>query len=208
MTKVCLIAYKITNKINKKSYIGVTSKSVSRRFNQHCAAAGRGSSYALHRAIRKYGRSFFDIEILAEAFSCAELSVLERDLIAEHGTLCPIGYNLTTGGDFGVGYEVSAETRRKMSLARKGRKHSAETRAKMSASALARDPATRAISIAAWAGSFRGRTHTEEACAKMREKAKTKKRGPHSAETRAKMSAAHKSRIALKEINLKVREAI
>lgn len=87
---------------------------------------------------------------------------------------------------------VSDETRRKLSAAAKGRRHSNETKAKMGlahkgriVSAETRDK-LRSV--------FLGRQFSEETRAKMSASARRAQRKPHSEETRAKMSAAASAR--------------
>ncbi|MBH9580891.1 hypothetical protein DOS62_06615 [Staphylococcus felis] len=43
--------YKITNKINGKSYVGITTQGIKERFKQHCQ-----SKSCVGNAIRKYGK--------------------------------------------------------------------------------------------------------------------------------------------------------
>lgn len=112
-----MLVYKITNTVNGKAYIGVTVSKVNLRWNQHVHAAKK-SDYPLQRAILKYGRDAFAVEVLYEASSLEEMMRCERALIATHGTMLPSGYNLTTGGE-GFAGKRSPETRRKMSDARR-----------------------------------------------------------------------------------------
>lgn len=89
--------YKITNKINKKIYIGQTTRSVKKRWHEHCKKDS-GCSY-LSKAIQKYGKENFTIEHLV---TCSNLNVLnkfEEILIKKYNTLAPNGYNLIYGGN-------------------------------------------------------------------------------------------------------------
>lgn len=52
------ILYKLTFP-NGKSYIGITTESLSRRVQRHVNYARAGKSYALSSAIRKYGEDSF-----------------------------------------------------------------------------------------------------------------------------------------------------
>ncbi len=90
--EVCFV-YRLTNKINGKSYIGM-SKNPRERFRHHCK-----SSYRIGRAIRKHGIEEFSYEILScgSRNECAEL---ERDLISYYRTNTRYGgYNIAPGGE-------------------------------------------------------------------------------------------------------------
>lgn len=115
------------NKINNKKYVGITSLKPEYRWGRN------GSNYKVGlfaRAISKYGWDNFDHEIVAENLLENEAKEMEKKLIFELNTFVKSnnGYNLTLGGDGTVGIEVSEETRRKISKASKGRKHSEETK--------------------------------------------------------------------------------
>lgn len=98
--------YLITNRVNGKKYVGCTKVSLERRWEQHRSAATKGSSLALHRALRKYGPGSFTIEPIEEVEGTyGALLSAEVRLIATHGTIFPVGYNLTSGGE-GVDYDV------------------------------------------------------------------------------------------------------
>jgi hypothetical protein len=60
-------------------------------------------------------------EILLESDDRAELAKLEMKMIAEHGTLWPVGYNLTTGGEYPANRVYSERARRNISEAQKRR---------------------------------------------------------------------------------------
>jgi group I intron endonuclease len=89
--------YKITNTINGKGYVGFTSQSVSKRFNQHCHQRRKS---LLYHAIQKYGAAVFTIETLFESPDKEHtLSQMEEKFIREHHThVSEHGYNLNYGG--------------------------------------------------------------------------------------------------------------
>ena len=93
--------YKITNKINGKSYIGQTIQNVKERFYQHCATkcSKAVSNMAIHRAIKKYGKSNFTVEVIEEIDS-ANLNDRERYWIKYYNSYNN-GYNSTKGGQDG-----------------------------------------------------------------------------------------------------------
>ena len=93
--------YKITNTINGKSYIGQTIQNVKERFYQHCATkcSKAVSNKAIHRAIKKYGKSNFTVEVIEEIDS-ANLNDRERYWIKCYNSYNN-GYNSTKGGQDG-----------------------------------------------------------------------------------------------------------
>lgn len=93
--------YKITNTINSKSYIGQTIQNVKDRFYQHCATkcSKAVSNMAIHRAIKKYGKSNFTVEVIEEIDS-ANLNDRERYWIKYYNSYNN-GYNSTKGGQDG-----------------------------------------------------------------------------------------------------------
>ena len=96
-----MLVYKITNNVNGHGYIGITQCSLAKRWREHLSAARTGSAKRLYKAMRKYGTDSFSIVVLYEATSFQELQVVERGLIASHGTYATggKGYNLTSGGE-------------------------------------------------------------------------------------------------------------
>lgn len=89
--------YKITNLINKKSYIG-QSVNIQQRWKAHRCKYQTEDS-ALYRAIRKYGLNNFTFEVLEE---CQKEQLDEREIfwIKYYGTHNKEkGYNMTDGGD-------------------------------------------------------------------------------------------------------------
>lgn len=93
--------YKITNIINGKSYIGQTIQDVKDRFYQHCATKCNKSvlNMAIHKAIKKYGKSNFTIEVIKEIDS-ANLNDREKYWIKYYNSYNN-GYNSTKGGQEG-----------------------------------------------------------------------------------------------------------
>lgn len=93
--------YKITNTINGKFYIGQTIQNVKERFYQHCATkcSKAVSNMAIHRAIKKYGKSNFTVEVIEEIDS-VNLNDRERYWIKYYNSYNN-GYNSTKGGQDG-----------------------------------------------------------------------------------------------------------
>lgn len=117
---------------NGKKYIG-RSIDFKNRFksykNVNCKFQTR-----LLRAINKYGWDNVRIEILLYAEDEENLNNAEKYFIKFYNSI-EDGYNLLTGGHHGTPCE---ETRKRMSEAQIGRKHSEKTKQKMSRSSSAR----------------------------------------------------------------------
>lgn len=125
--------YKITNKINNKVYIGITSKGISARWKEHLYSAEHESPFKLHRAIHKYGKENFTVELIDFCNSWEELTEKEKHYISLYKSNCDeFGYNMTEGGDGTIGKEVSDETKDKIRQKAIGRQVSDETRKKLS----------------------------------------------------------------------------
>lgn len=150
------ILYKITCSANGKIYVGYSSKSAEHRFKQHLLNARWKRKTALYDAIRCYGDAAFSVELISTCETHADACAHEIRLIAKLGSLLPLGYNMTKGGD-GVpltqeqrdaanakkrgvcspkqleanrrrkGQKASEETREKLRALRTGRKQSPET---------------------------------------------------------------------------------
>lgn len=126
------IVYKHTAP-NGKCYIGVTKNSM-----EHRAQGGRGyvGNHAFYNAIQKYGWENFSHEILESDLTPEEASEKEKEYIKWYRSLSTEnGYNIETGGL--THFRLSEETKRKLSLARKGKPmppRGEEYRKKLSAS--------------------------------------------------------------------------
>lgn len=114
------------NKKNGKRYVGITS-----RENPEIRWRG-GAGYVenpyFSAAINKYGWDGFDHIVLASDLDSKTAKQTEIDLIKEWKTQDRLfGYNMTAGGDGTVGFYPSAETRAKLSFARRRENLSEET---------------------------------------------------------------------------------
>jgi group I intron endonuclease len=104
-----------------KSYIGITTKTVEKRFAKHVEhAIGKRENGVVYSALRKYGPSSFSKKILVVADNWDYLCDLERKAIVAFGTRHPSGYNMTEGGEGVIGPRSAAD-RAKMSIAQKKR---------------------------------------------------------------------------------------
>ena len=94
--------YKITNNLNGKSYIGQTIQNVKERFYQHCAIKCSQAvlNMAIHKAINKYGKSNFTVQVIEEVES-VYLNDRERYWIKYYNSYNN-GYNSTKGGQDGI----------------------------------------------------------------------------------------------------------
>ena len=102
-------SYLITCLPTGKSYVGITSASLRRRWLEHQSnARRRPHGGALYAAILKYGASAFSIEALACGRSWKDLCAIEETLIRQWSTL--LGYNLTFGGEGRFGFKPSRES--------------------------------------------------------------------------------------------------
>jgi len=181
---------------------------------EYRSGKGRGQT-VLHRAVIKHGWDNFTTEILERGIETQEaLDAAEDAFIMSLNTMSPHGYNLRGGGSGG---KHSAETKDKMSEAKRGekhplfgkrgeksprfgKKHSLETRKKMSASQRGRkhSPETRKKQ----SESMRGRPKSAEHRRKLSEAPRPRGEQHHnfgktrSAETIAKMRASQQARRA------------
>ena len=168
--------YIVTNIFNAKQYVGMTTN-LKKRWHQHESA--NGSAPALHAAIQKYGKDSFVFTHVCDAFDIDAARDIERMLIIQHNTKAPNGYNLTDGGEGVVGRpmtEQDKEVRRKASTAHMNLLTPTERSDKFGAT-------------------WKGKKHTPETIEKIRQSNIGKNLGKTaSEETKAKMSAFHKSR--------------
>lgn len=112
------IIYVATNTENGKRYIGMTGDTLRRRIASHFSVSGKNPKTALHRAIKKYGRSSFVFEHVASCRSREAAQTTEIAMIKQERTRAPHGYNMTPGGDY---YEVthSPDVREKIAASKR-----------------------------------------------------------------------------------------
>ena len=137
--------YYIVNIINGKGYIGQTVY-LRKRINEHKRNAKIGKQNPLYNAINKYGWENFEVIVLEENLSKAEIDEKEKYWIEEKQTLTTQkGYNIQKGGKkccggnnaFTVGktdeelQEIKSRMREKAGHWQ-GKKHTDETKQKMS----------------------------------------------------------------------------
>lgn len=132
--------YCITNTINGKKYIGMTSMSVRKRWRLHISHSKHehGGMYnsPLQADIRKYGESCFVHQVLTTTEDKELAMQLEDEMTITLNTLIPNGYNRIIGCHFDRksenrsgdnnpmwGKHHSEETKRKISESNKGENH-------------------------------------------------------------------------------------
>ena len=130
--------YVITNIINDKKYVGLTTKTAEQRFEKHINNALAGMNTILYKSIRKHGRENFKVEVIETGIdNVEELKMKETEYIKKFKTYAFTGghgYNMTIGGEGTSGYKWTEDQCRKQSEARTGKNHSEETKRKMSES--------------------------------------------------------------------------
>lgn len=126
-----MFIYKLTNTLNNKIYIGLTTETISERCRKRIAEAkyrNSRNSYILN-AIRKHGSAIFKVEQIDTASSLEELQQKEIYYIQLYNsTDRKIGYNLTKGGEGSLGLKMSDETKEKIRQKRLGEIWSDERR--------------------------------------------------------------------------------
>lgn len=170
MDEIKYTIYRHINKINGKSYVGVTSQRPEDRW-----ANGKGykGCRKFYPAIQKYGWDNFEHEILDIVYSPEEASEKEKYWINQYNTTSKeCGYNIDGGGyDHKI---MSDETRKIFSIAHSGEKNgrygmpvSEETRRKISKANKGR--------LAGKNNPMYGKTHTDEIKKKLSEINKVQK---------------------------------
>jgi group I intron endonuclease len=134
-----MIVYRAKNKINNKSYIGITTKSLEHRKITHQKAA-KYNNRKFYTALNKYGFDNFEWSVLDECSDMTELENKEQYYIEKYNSFND-GYNLTSGGESLK--EISDESKELMREARvdwhksnrngfKGKTHTKQVRKRIS----------------------------------------------------------------------------
>jgi len=204
------LIYLAQNIQNKKVYIGKTNRKFEKRKNEHLTHSLNETeedyNVYFHTAIRKYGWHNFKWQILGYCSSKEELKTSEIECIYFYRSYGVdgkhydriYGYNMTIGGDGGIGgphfkgYKQTEEAKEKIRIANTGennhkfgKQNSEETRQKI------KDNAKTNPNYG-----MKGKKHTEEVKQKMRvpKKCKDNYRGqlkPPSEETKKKISISN-----------------
>lgn len=183
--------YKITNKINGKTYIG---QHKYKKLDDNYMGSGKH----LKAAQAKYGIENFKKDILVFNVSKKEhIDLLEKTFIAAEREKVGVEncYNIADGGADGSPakgkhWKLSEETKRKISEALKGKPKSEEHKRKMSEI-------------------NKGKHHSEESNRKRSETMKGKNKGKvRTEETRKKISEANKGKHLSEEIKRRISEKL
>jgi len=145
---MAIAVYQIVNKINGKSYVGITND-LERRWAEHTKGDG---SLIVYNALRKHGEDNFSFCLIERVENWQNACEKEKYYIKFLNTKTPHGYNLTDGGDgnseiggWNKGVSPSEEIRERISDTLKeyfknnsnpfkGKFHSEESRKKISKS--------------------------------------------------------------------------
>jgi group I intron endonuclease len=126
--------YCVRHNQSGKEYIGQSSN-IYKRLLEHIGKH-RANTY-LHRALATYGPEAFSYAILLEGNnSKSDIREEEKRLIAARGSLAPMGYNLTEGGEGTIGYRHTELTKERLRQQRLGKALSLEHKRNISKASL------------------------------------------------------------------------
>jgi len=116
--------YIVRNTVNGKIYVGLTGKTVAKRWRAHVAnSQKKNPSQYLARAIRKHGATNFTVRQIDKCDTRQTACGLEMAYILLYQATNPeLGYNCTLGGDGinGVTFNHTEDAKEKISKALKG----------------------------------------------------------------------------------------
>lgn len=196
------VVYKIVNLVNNKIYFGITKCSIKKRWREHIHHSGRVKKNGhLYRAMRKYGKDNFVINVYKTCYSDEQMYSAEKYFIKTNNTTDrTIGYNNSIGGELSsLGAKHSEETRRLIGIKSKGHPpnktsykkgqyfppKSAETKAKISASQ-------------------KGKTISQEAIEKIKMALTGRKNGPMSEDCKRKIGESNRGKVRSIETRLRI----
>jgi len=111
--------YLITNKVNNRKYVGITSNDVMSRWGRHISAVysdwfkDNPNASELYRDILEFGVDQFEIKLLESNVSLEDRDSIERKYIELHSSFIDVGgYNKTTGGF--SGFHISETTKHRI----------------------------------------------------------------------------------------------
>lgn len=126
-----LFLYVVTHVASGRKYVGITTKTVMRRWSAHQCHARHGSKMLLHVAIREHGSDAFDVEHIACGRDFEALKAAEMAAILQFDCMAPRGYNRTRGGQGALGLIPTAEHLEKLSKSHLGKRHTEATKRKI-----------------------------------------------------------------------------
>jgi hypothetical protein len=117
-----MIIYKAINLKNNKVYIGLTETSLETRIKRHYYdSKNKKKNYYFMNALRKYNKEDWKWEVIDNALNLEQLSLKEKFWIKFHNSLNDdYGYNRKEGGKYA---KLTEEIKKKMSESKKGNKH-------------------------------------------------------------------------------------
>ena len=174
--------YIFTNKVNGKKYVGETLN-MKKRISHYKSPSKRRY---FETALKKYGFDGFNLQViyLPKASKEELLDLEETFIFIENSLVTENGYNLCQRGRMNSILPMSDETRRKLSEAQRGKKHSDESKRQISEGNA-------------------GKKRSDESRHKMSE---SKKGNKASEETKRKLSKAQKGRQHTDETRRKMSE--
>jgi len=114
--------YKITNTVNQKIYIG-SAIDIKRRFRQHKERLLKGNHHSrkMQRSFQKYGIDSFVFEVLEYVFDKSDLLKREQFYMDTMNPFDDNGFNNERIAGSKLGCKHTEETKKKMSMASKGK---------------------------------------------------------------------------------------
>jgi len=220
------LVYELLCTATNLRYVGQTTDTLDSRWRAHCDnALKRHSSVELAKAIREYGPDSFVRKVIVECCDRRELNALETKFIIELGTVWPMGYNMTHGGNGPCevtrskisktlsGRQQPRELVERRRAANKGRKRDADSRERISAGVRRHNEehGPRKIKFEhaeTLHRSRRGKKHTEESRKKMSANRKGKGMSPCTEERRVKLRDALSGRVVSSLTRQRISEAL
>lgn len=129
------VIYAAIHTSSGSTYVGQTSRTFTKRKEEHLRDAGSRRQKLFHATLNKYGADSFEWKILCEGIeSFDEACRIEVEWILKlNAHVSQGGLNLTFGGEGSTGFKHTLESRKKIGEAHKGKPKSADQRKKMGA---------------------------------------------------------------------------
>lgn len=138
-----MVVYKITNSVNGKIYIGITTTAIGKRIACYKSSVkkDRPTSHRIVLAMKKHGFENFKFEIIFETENKQVLKEKEIEFISLYNSCdSKIGYNISPGG-----FLPSEENIKKLSKMNRGKKLTKEHKDKISKSLMGHSVSDKAI---------------------------------------------------------------